>query len=324
VTEQNLLDSLTDALEQKNYSSALEIYRTLYRLEPSFFVINPTDNNTLNQIRHSQNAASLARMSLFESLKPVRDASERLSEMVNIFIGTSNRNSKDLMQCPSFLYIPDLPSQPFFSCEQVLGLREFVEEISNYKSFLRELPSSKFKDYVETVGNIPLSEEWKTIRDNRWTSTHLINGGEPILFEESQINSLIELFLENDLICHCSSHAPEVFVSVLDKNTQIPEHFGVSNAKLTVQIPLDVTNQASLTVANQTRKWDGADMCKIFDDSFKHSANNFATTKRSVLIFDIWNPFLSSIEKKAIVKFFKEFNSWHKKFGMLANLDDKL
>jgi aspartyl/asparaginyl beta-hydroxylase (cupin superfamily) len=38
----------------------------------------------------------------------------------------------------------------------------------------------------------------------------------------------------------------------------------------------------------------------VFDDTIEHEAMNEADAQRTVLIFDVWNPFLSEAEKTLV------------------------
>ena len=43
-----------------------------------------------------------------------------------------------------------------------------------------------------------------------------------------------------------------------------------------------------------------------------------------MLIFDIWHPDLSSLEKEGLAKFMTKFAVWNNGVGKLANLDTQL
>ena len=85
-----------------------------------------------------------------------------------------------------------------------------------------------------------------------------------------------------------------------------------------------VTKHASLKAGDEIFKWENEQSAMIFDDSFLHSAKNESDEVRIVLIFDIWHPDLSSLEKKGLAKFMTKFAVWNNGVGKLANLDAQL
>jgi aspartyl/asparaginyl beta-hydroxylase (cupin superfamily) len=67
-----------------------------------------------------------------------------------------------------------------------------------------------------------------------------------------------------------------------------------------VHLPLIVPPQCGFRVGSETRAWVPG-RAWVFDDSIEHEAWNGSDTPRAILIFDIWNPFLSAAER-AIVR----------------------
>ena len=48
----------------------------------------------------------------------------------------------------------------------------------------------------------------------------------------------------------------------------------------------------------------------MFDDTIEHEAQNDADETRFILIFDVWNPFISESEKRAITELLQKHRSW--------------
>ncbi|MEP5766682.1 MAG: aspartyl/asparaginyl beta-hydroxylase domain-containing protein [Halieaceae bacterium] len=101
----------------------------------------------------------------------------------------------------------------------------------------------------------------------------------------------------------------EVFISVLAPNTHIPEHYGVSSAILTVHLPISVPEGCGLKVNTETRVPEEGKIL-AFDDTWEHSAWNNSDQQRVVLIFELWNPQLSEIEKEAVLQTFYARDDW--------------
>src|SRR5262249_19630146 len=105
--------------------------------------------------------------------------------------------------------------------------------------------------------------------------------------------------LKNAPLCHVGSRAPTVFFSILDAATHIPPHSGVTNTRVTVHLPLIVPADCGFRVGNETREWVPG-KAWVFDDTIEHEAWNRSDAPRAILIFDIWNPFLSAAERDAV------------------------
>ena len=99
--------------------------------------------------------------------------------------------------------------------------------------------------------------------------------------------------------CDVPGHAPTAFFSILDPKTHIPPHTGVTNTRLTVHLPLIVPPDCKFRVGSETREWV-AGKAWVFDDTIEHEARNGSDEPRAILIFDIWNPFLTPAERDLI------------------------
>jgi aspartyl/asparaginyl beta-hydroxylase (cupin superfamily) len=90
---------------------------------------------------------------------------------------------------------------------------------------------------------------------------------------------------------------------VLQPRTRIPPHTGVSNTRAIVHLPLLVPPGCGFRVGGEVREWrEGAAF--IFDDTIEHEAWNDSDTPRTILIFDVWNPYLDSTERDLVRAFY--------------------
>lgn len=89
--------------------------------------------------------------------------------------------------------------------------------------------------------------------------------------------------------------APTAFFSLLKPHTHIPPHTGVTNLRTIIHLPLIVPPGCSFRVGGETRPWVEGEAF-AFDDTIEHEAWNDSDQLRAVLIFDVWNPFLSEAE----------------------------
>ena len=89
---------------------------------------------------------------------------------------------------------------------------------------------------------------------------------------------------------------PAAFFSILRRGAKIPPHTGVSNTRAVVHLPLVVPPGCGFRVGSETREWVVGEAF-AFDDTIEHEAWNTSNQSRAVLIFDIWNPGLSDVER---------------------------
>ncbi len=92
---------------------------------------------------------------------------------------------------------------------------------------------------------------------------------------------------------------PTAFFSILDARTKIPPHSGVTNTRLTVHLPLIVPPGCRFRVGGESREWrEGT--AWVFDDTIEHEAWNDSDSPRAILIFDVWNPELTALERDLV------------------------
>lgn len=98
------------------------------------------------------------------------------------------------------------------------------------------------------------------------------------------------------------------FFSVMHPGTAIDSHFGPTNARLRVHVPIIVPDgdKAKLTIAGEELAWQEGEPV-VFDDSYEHAArNDSATQERVLLLFDIWHPHLSRSERESMCSMFDD------------------
>jgi aspartyl/asparaginyl beta-hydroxylase (cupin superfamily) len=73
----------------------------------------------------------------------------------------------------------------------------------------------------------------------------------------------------------------------------------VTNARLTVHLPLIVPPGCRFRVGGETREVR-AGSAWVFDDTIEHEAWNDSDSARAILIFDVWNPQLTPLERDLV------------------------
>ena len=98
--------------------------------------------------------------------------------------------------------------------------------------------------------------------------------------------------------------APTAFFSILKPRTHIPPHTGVSNTRTIIHLPLIVPPACGFRVGGERRVWVEGEAF-AFDDTIEHEAWNDSDDLRVVLIFDVWNPYLSADERRLLQDFYR-------------------
>ena len=103
---------------------------------------------------------------------------------------------------------------------------------------------------------------------------------------------------------HIPGKAPSAFFSLLRPGAHIPPHTGVTNSRAIIHLPLIVPDGCAFRVGGETRQWKEGEAF-AFDDTIEHEAWNRSEKPRVVLIFDVWNPHLSSAEQALLSRMFE-------------------
>jgi len=152
-------------------------------------------------------------------------------------------------------------------------------------------------------------EQWKPLVNTmNWASVHLYSRGVANRQLITRFPATLEALRQVPLATQ-KGNPGEVFLSVLAPRTVIPEHYGVSNAVLTVHLPIVVPPGCGLQVHDETRT-PAEGKLLIFDDTWQHRAWNNSDQQRVVLIFELWHPDLSEGEKLAVSRSFEAREQW--------------
>lgn len=216
----------------------------------------------------------------------------------------------DPLQQPSFQFLPGLPAAPWFEREDFPFLAELEQAWEVVRDELVTLLREQVAMQPYVPGELAQSATWSALAaSTSWSSYHLLKAGKPIAEHVARCPKTHALLQRLPLV-ELQGNAPEAFFSVLKPQTHIPPHFGLSNTKLAVHLPLVVPEHCAIRVGSETRGWVPGE-CRIFDDSFEHEAWNRSGEYRAVLIFEIWNPHLTPVEREALQRFTRVTDDWY-------------
>ena len=202
---------------------------------------------------------------------------------------------------PTDFHYPGLSEREFHPRERFPWLAELEAGTEMMISELKVVMAAERAElvpYVQYEDHLPM-DQWRPLnRSLDWTAIHLLANGAPVDANARHCPGTMELLgrLPQPNIPNSS---PNAMFSLLAPGIRIPPHVGVSNARLVCHLPLIIPEGCWFRVGAETRYWKTGEAL-VFDDSIEHEAMNPSEDLRVVLIFDIWHPDLSEVERQAI------------------------
>ena len=213
-----------------------------------------------------------------------------------------NATPPDPRQRPRFFYFPDLPDLPYhdpflqpwanalhasFEVIRNDAVRVFAED-QKFQPFMVSKGSSKTQEHIQGSGKEPA-----------WDAFFFYRHGERFNKNHDRCPET-SAALESIELCRISDQAPEICFSVLGPGTQIMPHFGVSNVRLVMHLPLLIPGDCALNLIDAGEHHWQEGKLMMFDDTFQHEAWNRSDSPRIILLMDCWNPHLTAPEKTAV------------------------
>lgn len=202
-------------------------------------------------------------------------------------------------------YYPFLPADEFFDRDHFPWFAEIEAQTDEIRAELQALlddPGEALRPYVKMDAGAPASI-WSGL-DNRldWGACFLWEYGEPnqAVLDRCPVTAAALAAIPGARI---PGRAPSAFFSMLKPHTRIPPHTGVTNTRAIVHLPLIVPPGCGFRVGGETRGWEEG-KAFAFDDTIEHEAWNDSDDLRAVLIFDVWNPHLTSGEQELLRRYF--------------------
>jgi aspartate beta-hydroxylase len=202
---------------------------------------------------------------------------------------------------PTWMYMPELPAIEFFERADFPWLDAFEAQTEGMrKELLQILVADRdgLQPYIDFPTDMPLDQFRELNRSRRWSAYFLWNQSAESPAHIARCPLTCQL-LASAPRCYIEGRGPTAFFSILDANTRIPGHVGVTNTRCTVHVPLIIPPGCGFRVGSTTREWVPG-QAWVFDDTINHEAWNLSDTPRAILIFDIWNPLLSAAERELI------------------------
>jgi aspartate beta-hydroxylase len=237
----------------------------------------------------------------FDSRLPL-PAARRARAFVDAALG---RRKIYVNECNGLCY-PFLPADEFFDEAHFPWFADVEAHTAAIRDEMLALladPGDALRPYVRMEKGAPQSK-WSPLDQSlAWGACFLWEYGRPnpAVLERCPATAKALAAIPQS---HIPGRAPTAFFSILKPRTHIPAHTGVTNTRAIVHLPLVVPDGCSFRVGGETRHWQ-IGKAFAFDDTIEHEAWNNSDEMRAVLIFDVWNPHLSSEEQAIIAGYFE-------------------
>lgn len=202
---------------------------------------------------------------------------------------------------PTSMLFPYLRNYEFFPREHFPWLAAVEAATDSIREELLAVLSadqSGIEPYIAFADGLPL-RQWKELNHSRrWGAYFLWNQGRKETAHVARCPRTMQALAPVPQV-DIPGRGPTAFFSILDARTKIPAHTGVTNTRVTVHLPLIVPPGCGFRVGGEVREWQ-VGSAWVFDDTIEHEAWNDSDAPRAILIFDVWNPELTALERDLV------------------------
>jgi Aspartyl/Asparaginyl beta-hydroxylase len=230
-----------------------------------------------------------------------RESLTRVERCLRVYLNEERAASPDPRQQPTFLYFPDLPPAAYLDRSLFPWIGALESQTDAVRAELMTLlPSSAGRERVFTTDELERENLRGLDVPPSWNGYYFYRHG---VRRDDNCASCpaTAAALEHIPLAHVREHGPEVLYSVFTPGTHLLAHRGVTNTRLVGHLPLLVPPDCALRVGGEIHEWQPGRVV-IFDDTYEHEAWNRSQQTRVVMIFDIWNPYLTEAERAALTQ----------------------
>ena len=232
--------------------------------------------------------------------------SPRFQESLDVLFG----EKRIFYQQPSAYYFPQLPQRQFYEREEFDWVASLEAQVDAIRGELAGLLESRegFRPYLVNTRDRPRTEFHGLTDNPDWSTLYLWENGQPVADHIARCPRTFEAIRHLPL-CDIAPRAPTIMFSLLRAGARIPAHTGIINARLICHLPLVVPPGCGFRVGNEVREWEVGKLL-IFDDTIEHEAWNDSDEDRVVLIFDVWRPEVSDVDRAAVQTVFAGIDAY--------------
>lgn len=239
-----------------------------------------------------------------------RDALElpegrRFAQSIDILVGKKPINE----QRPRYYYFPGLAAIPFHDRSAFPFLDAVEAATPDIRTELMQvLPDeAAFQPYIQSDPGRPRREQAGLLDNPAWSAFYLWKDGAVVPENAARCPRTMAV-MESVPLCRAPNRSPSVLFSLLKPGARIPPHNGMVNTRLICHLPLVVPGPCPFRVGNETREW-AEGKAWVFDDTIEHEAWNPTSQTRVILLFEIWRPELTDIERRLVCSMFEAIDA---------------
>lgn len=225
---------------------------------------------------------------------------------------------------PHGLHMPFLPADEYFPRELFPWMGEIEAQTAAIRAeaeaLLADPVDAGLTPYVTMPKGTP-DNKWSPLNNSlTWSALHLWKDGrrnDEACARAPVTAKAVEALPLSDL----PGRTPTVFFSVLQPGAHLPAHTGVSNVRAIIHLPLIVPPGCSFRVGGETREWVEGEAF-AFDDTIEHEAWNRSDRVRAILIFDVWNPYITEAERAFLREYARVSDASGMQVGAAGGVSD--
>ncbi|HEX3757552.1 MAG TPA: aspartyl/asparaginyl beta-hydroxylase domain-containing protein [Kofleriaceae bacterium] len=259
----------------------------------------------LDLVLRAMDVAHHGRIELFHAMLEPLEARHGKAELARVrralamYLGLEPTQYADPRQRPSFLYVPDLPIAPVFP-RDALPFADGYE--AQTAAIAEEMRAVRDGSGVQPFHyDVPAARRGDLTTGGAWDAYFFYVDGERVDAHHAACPRVSEVLARLPLD-HVRDHGPEVCFSIMRPGAHILPHRGVTNARAVLHLGLEIPEGCALNLPGVEQLGWQAGRCFAFDDTYEHEAWNRSATTRTILLADIWNPYLRLPEREALAE----------------------
>jgi ornithine lipid ester-linked acyl 2-hydroxylase len=232
---------------------------------------------------------------------------DRFDQALEVYVG----KKQVFYPQPMLLNYPELPPIQFYDRDLFPWFAELeaaTDIIREELMAVLEADWKRFRPYIEYPKGAPVAQWFELNHSPRWSSFFLWENGTRNDAHCARCPRTAEVLTRLPMADQ-PGFAPSAMFSVLQPRTRIPPHTGSTNTRLVTHLPLVLPPDCGFRVGNDVREWKMGEAW-VFDDTIEHEAWNNSDHVRVILIFDVWNPFLSIAERELLAAMMNAKNAY--------------
>ncbi len=230
-----------------------------------------------------------------------RGAMRRVEQAVRIHLHLEQPVFPDPRQKPTFLFFPGLPATPYLDKALIPGIEDLEAATPGiHAELLALLPSATGRERVFHTRELEQANLRGLAEPPSWNGYYFYRHGER-RDDNCAACPITAAALDALPLARVGGHGPEVLYSVFSPGTHLLPHCGVTNTRVVGHLPLVIPEDCALRVGGEDHQWREGEVV-VFDDTYEHEAWNRSAQTRVVMIFDLWNPFLTQAERAVLAE----------------------